>query len=410
MATRVVITGLGIVSPAGNDPETFWSTLCAGTPCIHAIKSFDPSALSCQIGGEAEPVAPQGFSKKDISRRDRYTLMALYAADQAVAQAGFDVNKEDPHRCGVTLGTGIGGIETTQDAITAFALKGPRRVSPMAVPKCLTNMASGEIAIRYGLAGPNKAVVTACASAPQAMGEAARLIQAGMTDVMITGGAEGAVIPFAMAAFAAMRAMSTRNDEPERASRPFDAERDGFVMGEGAGIFILESEEHAKARGATIIGEWAGIGETCDANHIVAPREDGQEATAAMKMAMASAQINPGDVDYFNAHATSTKLNDASEALALRAVFGDDMPPVSATKSMIGHLLGAGGAVEAAACLMSIRDGVIHPTINYENPDPDCDVNLVTGDAMERKVDIAMSNSFGFGGHNASIVLRRYVG
>lgn len=410
MSTRVVITGMGIVSPAGNDPETFWSTLCAGTSCIHTIKSFDATILSCHIGGEAVPPIPEGMSKKDLNRRDRYTLMALHAADQAIAQSGVNIENENPHRCGVTMGTGIGGIETMQDNITAFATKGPRRVSPMAVPKSLTNMAAGEVGIRFGFRGPNKAVVAACSAAPQAMGEAARMIQCGQTDVMISGGTESAVIPFAMAAFAAMRAMSTRNDNPEGASRPFDRDRDGFVMGEGAGVFVLESEEHAKARGAEILGELCGFGETCDAGHIVAPREDGEGAIQAMKVALESAKLQPSDIDYFNAHGTSTPLNDASESKALRAIFGDAMPPVSATKSMIGHLLGAGGAVEAAVCLLTIRDGVIHPTINYETPDPECDINLVVGDAREQRVDIAMSNSLGFGGHNASIIFRRYDG
>jgi 3-oxoacyl-[acyl-carrier-protein] synthase II len=348
------------------------------------------------------------MNNKDVGRRDRYSIMALCAADQAMADSGIDINREDPVRCGVCVGTGIGGIETMQDNVTAFATKGPRRVSPFAVPKCLANMATGEIAIRFGFRGPNKSVVTACAAATQSMGEAAMLIKLGIVDVMISGGAEGAVIPFGMAAFAAMRAMSTRNDDPEHASRPFDMERDGFVMGDGAGVLVLESEAHAKARGAKIYGEIIGFAETCDAHHITAPSSDGAGAIGAMHGALRSAGLNPDQIQYFNAHGTSTKLNDESESLALRTVFGDSMPPVSSTKSMIGHLLGAAGAVEAIACLMTIRDGIIHPNINYENPDPGCQINLVANTSREAKVDIAMSNSLGFGGHNASIILKRY--
>jgi len=409
MSIRVVITGLGVVSPAGNDVKTFWKTLCDGRSCISTIRAFDASDLPCRIAAEVEPVVPEGMSKKDIHRRDRYTIMGLYAADAAVAQSGIDVNSENPYRCGVTLGTGIGGLETMDANITAFATKGARRVSPLAVPKSLANMAPGEIGIRYGFAGPNKAVVTACASSNQAIREASALIKLGEADVMITGGAEAVVIPFGMAAFAAMKAMSTRNDDPARASRPFDADRDGFVMGEGAGILILESEAHAKARGADILGEIAGCGETCDAHHIVAPTEDGAGTARAMQLALEQARLNGEDIDYYNAHGTSTKYNDASESRALRTVFGDAMPPVSSTKSMIGHLLGGAGAVEALATLMSIRSGVIHPSINVENPDPECDVNLVANTAQERQVDVAMSNSAGFGGHNASIILKKYA-
>lgn len=408
MSTRVLITGLGVVTPAGNDVETYWRNLKAGKSCITPIESWDASEMACRIAGQCEPAIPAGMNNKDVGRRDRYSIMAMYAADQAVADSGIDIGREDPTRCGVCVGTGIGGIETVQDNVTAFATKGPRRVSPFAVPKCLANMATGEIAIRAGFQGPNKAVVTACAAGTQSMGEAAMLIRLGIVDVMICGGAEGAVIPFGMAAFAAMKALSTRNDDPAHASRPFDANRDGFVMGDGAGILILESEAHAKARGAKIYGEVIGFGETCDAYHITAPRSDGSGAIGAMRAALRSAQLDPGQIQYFNAHGTSTKLNDEAECLALRTVFGDDTPPVSSTKSMIGHLLGAAGAVEAIACLMTIRDGVIHPNINYETPDPACQINLVANTAREARVDIAMSNSLGFGGHNASIILKRY--
>jgi 3-oxoacyl-[acyl-carrier-protein] synthase II len=364
--------------------------------------------MTVHIAGEIGECIPEGMSKKDLSRRDRYTIYALAAADQAMAQSGINIDEEDPFRCGVCVGTGIGGIETMQDNVAAFTTRGPRRVSPFAIPKCLANMASGEVGIRHGLCGPNKSVVTACASGTQSIGEAAMLIGIGHADVMVCGGTEGSVIPFGISAFAAMKALSTRNDEPTKASRPFDRDRNGFVMGDGAGILVLESEAHATARGAHIIGEIAGHGETFDAHHVTAPRPDGSAAIRAMQNALRDAQLNPSDIHYFNAHGTSTKYNDAAESHALRAVFGEDMPPVSSTKSMIGHLLGAAGSVEAIACLLTIRDGVIHPSINYDTPDPDCQLNIVANTAQDRPVTMAMSNSLGFGGHNASLIVKRY--
>lgn len=408
MRSRVVITGMGVVSPVGNDVETFWKALIEGKSGIGLIRSFDASDLPVRIAGECEDCYPADMSPKDVRRRDRYTLFALYVADQAWKQAGLDINKECPERCGVVFGSGIGGLKTIEEQHKVYLQEGPSKISPLMLPKILSNMAAGEIAIRLGLRGPNKAVVTACASGTQSITEAANNIRCGQADVMLAGASEAGVVPFGIAGFAAIKALSRRNDDPQRASRPFDLNRDGFVMGEGAGILVLESEEHARARGAEILGEVAGYGETCDAYHVVAPRPDGSGAAEAMKIALKDAGLAPEDVDYFNAHGTSTKYNDISESLALRTVFGDNMPLVSSTKSMIGHLLGAAGAVEAIACVQTIRTNVVHPSINYDTPDPECPVNIVANVAVEKKVDVVMSNSLGFGGHNASIILKRY--
>jgi len=399
---------MGVVSPVGNDVETFWKALIEGKSGIGLIRSFDASDLPVRIAGECEDCYPANMSPKDVRRRDRYTLFALYVADQAWKQAGLDINKECPERCGVVFGSGIGGLKTIEEQHKVYLQEGPSKISPLMLPKILSNMAAGEIAIRLGLRGPNKAVVTACASGTQSITEAANNIRCGQADVMLAGASEAGVVPFGIAGFAAIKALSRRNDEPQRASRPFDLDRDGFVMGEGAGILVLESEEHARARGAEILGEVAGYGETCDAYHVVAPRPDGSGAAEAMKIALKDAGLAPEDVDYFNAHGTSTKYNDISESLALRTVFGDNMPLVSSTKSMIGHLLGAAGAVEAIACVQTIRTNIVHPSINYDTPDPECPVNIVANVALEKKVDVVMSNSLGFGGHNASIILKRY--
>jgi len=399
---------MGVVSPVGNDLESFWTALREGRSGIRTIDRFDTSELPSRIAGLAADCDPPDLSRKDLSRRDRYVILAFAAADQAWAQSGLDLSKEDPLRCGTVVGTGIGGLYTIQEQVGKFTLEGARRVSPLMIPKVLTNMAAGEVAIRLGLMGPNKAIVTACASGTQSIGEAADLIRHGQADVMVAGGAEASVVPFGMAGFCAMKALSTHNDEPERASRPFDRDRDGFVMGEGAGMLVLESEEHARARGATILGEVVGHGETCDAYHITAPLPDGRGAAAAMLCALRDAKLDPSAIGYFNAHGTSTKYNEIAESIALRSVFNDAMPPVSSTKSMTGHLLGAAGAIEAIACLLAIRDGVLPPNINYDNPDPECDVNIVANVAREARVDVAMSNSLGFGGHNASLIVARY--
>ncbi len=332
----------------------------------------------------------------------------MEAAGQAWRQSGLEVNDENPLRCGVVMGSSIGGVEDISENSVRFHEGGPRRVSPLVMVKGLSNMAAGVIGIHLGLQGPNKCVSTACATGAQSICVAADAIRLGQADVMVAGGAEAVLMPYGLAAFCAMRALSTRNDAPEKASRPFDADRDGFVMGEGAGALILESEAHARRRGAVILGTLAGYGETCDAYHVVAPRPDGAGPAAAMRLALEQAGVSPTKVDYCNAHGTSTKLNDAAESLAFRTVFGDTPPPVSSTKSMIGHLLGAAGAVEAIACLLSIRDNVMHPSVNYDTPDPDCPINLVANSAREDRVDIALSNSLGFGGHNATLVFRRY--
>ena len=408
MSTKVVVTGMGVVSPVGNDVATFWAALREGRSGIGAITHFDTEKYRTQIAGEAEDCAPEGMTPKEIHRQDRYSVFAIEAADQAWSQAGLDAEKLNLHRCGVIIGSGIGGIETIANEVVRLHEGGPRRVSPLMIPKGLSNMASGNVAIRYGLRGPNKAIVTACASANHSIGEAADLIKYGKADLVLAGGSEAAIIPFSIAGFSSMRAMSTRNDDPQHASRPFDKDRDGFVMGEGAGVLVLESEEHAKGRGADIFAEVAALGESCDAFHITAPREDGSGGAAAIQNGLDDAQVNPTEVDYFNAHGTSTQLNEVGEARSLQTVFGDDAPFVSSTKSMTGHLLGAAGAIEAVACIQTIREGVIPPNINFETPDPECEVNLVANEAREANVAIAVSNSLGFGGHNAALVLKRY--
>lgn len=405
---RVVVTGMGVITPVGRGVETFWGALCAGRSGVRRIEEFAERGLRCCIAATVPDFDLEGMSTKERGRRDRYTLLSLAAADEAWAQAGINLDDADPTRYGVTFGSGIGGIDTVQENAVTFAEKGPRRVSPFAVPKCLANMAAGEIALRFGLLGPNKAVVTACASGAQSVAEACNLIRLGQADAILAGGAESAVIPFGIACFDAMRALSRRNEEPERASRPFDTDRDGFVMGEGAGAIVLESESHAKARGATILAVVSGHGETCDAHHITAPRPDGAGATGAMRTALQHAGLTPVNIGYFNAHGTGTQYNDISEALALRAVFGDAMPPVSSTKSMTGHLLGGAGAIELVACIQTLRTGVMHPSINCDSLDPECAVNLITGGPAEATVDHAMSNSMGFGGHNVSVVVSRY--
>lgn len=410
MANRVVITGMGVVTPLGNTVASFWDAMCAGRSGLRAITRFDTTGYASRIAGEVADVVPSGMSNKDLNRLDRYSIYALEAADQAWSQAGLDLDREDPYRCGVYIGSGIGGIETIANDVIRLHEGGPRRVSPLMVPKGLVNMASGNVAIRLGLRGPNKSIVTACATSTHCIGDAAATIRIGEADVMLAGGSEATIVPFGVAGFAAMKALSCRNDEPQRASRPFDADRDGFVMAEGAGIVVLESEEHARARGAEILGVVAGLGESCDAYHITSPRPDGEAAVVAMQKALEAARVRPEQVGYYNAHGTSTKYNDSSETLALKRVFGVDMPPVSSTKSMTGHLLGAAGAVEAIACLLAIRHGILPPNINYDTPDPECDVNVVANAAREAEVAIAMSNSLGFGGHNAAIVLTRYDG
>jgi 3-oxoacyl-[acyl-carrier-protein] synthase II len=409
--TRVVITGMGAITPLGNDVETFWRNVVAGRSGVGPITLFDASAMKTRIAAEVKGFDPEAwFGRKEARRMDRYAQFALAATQQALQDARLDPAHVDRERVGVILGTGIGGIGALVQGVETLMTRGPDRISPFMVPMMLADTAPGLIAIAYGFRGPNMAVVTACASGTNAIGEAMHLIRRGDADVVIAGGAEAAILPVAVAAFNVMGAISTRNEEPERASRPFDRTRDGFVMGEGAGILILERLEHARARGARIYAEAVGYGTSADAYHITAPLENGEGAALAMRRALADAGLSPRDIDYINAHGTSTPLNDKSETQAIKAVFGEAAydVPISSTKSMIGHLLGAAGAVEAIVCIRAITDGVIPPTINYEHPDPECDLDYVPNVARRRPVRTAMSNSFGFGGHNACVIFRRY--
>ncbi len=409
--TRVVITGMGAITPLGNDVETFWRNVVAGRSGVGPITLFDASAMKTRIAAEVRGFDPEAwFGRKEARRMDRYAQFALAATQQALQDARLDPAHVDRERVGVVLGTGIGGLGSLVQGVETLMTRGPDRVSPFMVPMMLADTAPGLIAIAYGFRGPNMAVVTACASGTNAIGEAMHLIRRGDADVVIAGGAEAAILPIAVAAFNVMGAISTRNEEPERASRPFDRTRDGFVMGEGAGILVLERLEHARARGARIYAEVAGYGASADAYHITAPLENGEGAALAMRQALADAGLSPRDVDYINAHGTSTPLNDKSETQAIKAVFGEAAYDVSisSTKSMIGHLLGAAGAVEAIVCIRAITDGIIPPTINYEHPDPECDLDYVPNTARRKPVRVAMSNSFGFGGHNACVIFRCY--
>ncbi|WP_448590524.1 beta-ketoacyl-ACP synthase II [Thermoflexus hugenholtzii] len=409
--TRVVITGMGAITPLGNDVETFWRNVVAGRSGVGPITLFDASAMKTRIAAEVKGFDPEAwFGRKEARRMDRYAQFALAATQQALQDARLDPAHVDRERVGVILGTGIGGIGALVQGVETLMTRGPDRISPFMVPMMLADTAPGLIAIAYGFRGPNMAVVTACASGTNAIGEAMHLIRRGDADVVIAGGAEAAILPVAVAAFNVMGTISTRNEEPERASRPFDRTRDGFVMGEGAGILILERLEHARARGARIYAEVVGYGTSADAYHITAPLENGEGAALAMRRALADAGLSSRDIDYINAHGTSTPLNDKSETQAIKAVFGEAAydVPISSTKSMIGHLLGAAGAVEAIVCIRAITDGIIPPTINYEHPDPECDLDYVPNVARRKPVRTAMSNSFGFGGHNACVIFRRY--
>ena len=407
---RVVITGIGVVSPVGNDLASFWESLKAGRSGIGSISAFDTEKFDCKIAGEVRGYDPTPFYKtpKDVRRTDRYTQFAVGAAKMSLDDSGLDLASIDLDRAGVMIGSGVGGLATMETQVGQMLTKGPDRTSPFMIPMMISNMASGFISMEHGLRGPNMAIVTACATANHCMGEAWRIIKFGDADIIFAGGSEACIVPVGIAGFAAMRALSLRNDEPERASRPFDKERNGFVMGEGAGVIILEEYEHAKKRGAKIYCELAGYGLTADAYHMSAPMPEGEGAARCMHMAMKHAKVNPQDVDYINAHGTSTPIGDACETKAVKRAFGESAHKVavSSTKSMTGHLLGAAGAVEMAACVMAMRDGVLPPTINLENPDPECDLDYVPNKAREKKVKVAISNSFGFGGHNSSVVIK----
>jgi len=407
---RVVISGMGVISPVGNDLESFWESLKAGRSGITRYTAFDSEKFDSKIAGEVRGFEPARYFKtpKDVKRTDRYTQLAVAAAKMSLDDSGLDLASTDLDRAGVMIGSGVGGLQTMEDQVTKMALKGPDRTSPFMIPMMISNMASGFISMEHGLRGPNMAIVTACATANHCMGEAWRIIKFGDADVMLTGGSEACIVPVGIAGFCAMRALSTRNDEPERASRPFDKDRDGFVMGEGAGAIILEEYEHAKKRGAKIYCELAGYGLTADAYHMSAPLPGGEGASRCMGMAMKHAKVNPEDIDYINAHGTSTPVGDICETKAVKHAFGEHAKGllVSSTKSMTGHLLGAAGAVEMAASVLAMRDGIIPPTINLDNPDPECDLDYVPHRAREKKVKVAISNSFGFGGHNSSVVIK----
>ena len=408
---RVVVTGVGAVTPIGNDVKTFWQNIKDGVNGIDYVKSFDASMMKTQIAGEIKDLdITEHIDKKEARKMDRFTQMALIAATEAVEDSGLNMENEDPWRVGVITGSGIGGILTFEEQHKNYLEKGPGRVSPFFIPMMIGNMAPCQIAIKFNAKGVNENVVTACASSTNALGTAFRHIQYGDNDVIIAGGCEATVAPTAFAGFCNMKAMSTRNDDPKHASRPFDLNRDGFVLSEGAAFLVLEELEHAKARGANIICEMVGYGATDDAYHITSPIPGGEGGAKAMELAIRDAGVEPKDITYINAHGTSTKYNDQFETEAIKKVFGDAAykVAVSSTKSMTGHMLGAAGAVEAVVCAYAIKNSYIPATINYETPDPDCDLDIVPNEGRDQDVEYAMSNSLGFGGHNATVVFKKY--
>jgi len=407
---RVVVTGMSTVHGLGHDAPAFWQSLIAGRPGVGRIQQFDPEPFACQVGAEVlNWNVEDHMDPKEARRHDRYTHFGFVAANQAVADSGLAMDQEDPDAVGVLVGSGIGGMFTYEHQLRRFVESGPRRVSPFTIPALIGNICSGLIAIHHGVRGPNFGVVSACATSTHAIGEAMHMIRRGDAQVMIAGGAEAAITPFAYASFCAMKAMSTRNDDPMTASRPFSLGRDGFVMGEGAGVLVLESLPHARARGARIYGEVAGYAATADAHHITMPDPEGKGLGMAMTRALRSAGVDPSEVGYINAHGTSTPYNDKFETMAIKRLFGDHASrlAVSSTKSMTGHLLGAAGGIEAVACFKAINEGVLPPTINLVEPDPECDLDYVPNEAREAKVDVVLSNNLGFGGQNAAIVFRR---
>src|SRR6059036_3850541 len=410
---RVVITGLGAITPLGSDVETFWSNLKNGVSGISTIDAFDTNSYDCKIGGQIRDFDPKPFFKnpKDVRRTDRFTQLSMAAAKMALEDSGIDVaNLERRDRFGVIVSTGIGGLKTLQDQLTILLTKGPSRNSPFTIPMLISNMASGVISMEFNLRGPNLCIVTACATSNNAIGESWRTIKFGDADIFLAGGSEASVVEIGLAGFSAMRALSTRNDEPERASRPFDRDRDGFVVGEGAGIIILEELEHARRRGAHIYAEIVGYGATADAYHVTAPDETQSGVIRVIRRAIEDAGINPEQIDYINAHGTSTPLGDRGETLAVKKTFGAHAYKLafSSTKSMTGHLLGAAGGIEAVFTVLAIYRRKLPPTINYKTPDPECDLDYVTNEAREAVVEYALTNGFGFGGTNAALVFRRF--
>ena len=409
--TRVVVTGMGAITPIGNSVSQFWANAVEGQSGIGILTQFDHSAYPVHIAGEVKGFDPeQHMDRRDARRMARFSQFAIAATREALAHAELDLDRVDRTRVGVLIGNGIGGIGDSQEAVRVIDSKGGMRIDPFFFPKMLPNMAAAHVSLMFGAKGYCNTVITACAAGTQAIGDSLDLVRAGRADVVITGGAEAALCELGLCGFAVIRALSLHNEEPEKASRPFDALRDGFVAAEGAGIFIIESLEHARRRDAPILAEVAGYGAGNDSYHIVAPCADGEGAVRAMRLALEDAGVQPAEVDYVNAHGTSTKLNDASETIAIKKVFGEDAyrVPISATKSMVGHSFGAAGAIECLACVQSIGTGIIHPTINREHPDPECDLDYVPEGARKADVNVVLKNSFGFGGQNACLVFKRF--
>ncbi|MFI3291126.1 MAG: beta-ketoacyl-ACP synthase II [Opitutales bacterium] len=411
---RIVVTGIGVISTFGDGVDIMWDSLCEGKNGIDSVSLFDASQLNCQVASECRSFKPEDYmDAKEVKRSDRYTHFAMAAAKLAKQDSGLDMEKVNPNRVGVLIGSGVGGMDTIEKNARAFIERGPRRVSPFMIPNLISNIASGVVAIELGAKGVNFSVVSACSSGTHSIGEALLHLQAGREDVIFAGGSEAAITSLSFAGFCAMKAMATNfNDEPKRASRPFDADRCGFVMGEGASVLVLERLDHALARGAKIYCEISGYGATCDAYHITSPDIEGRGLANCLERVLEDAQVNKEDVDYINAHGTSTPYNDKFESMAINKVFGDHAKKlmVSSTKSMTGHLLGAAGALEAAVCAKTISTGIVAPTINYENPDPDCDLDYVPNTARQANVNIALSTNLGFGGHNGTLLFKRYEG
>ena len=411
---RVVITGLGIVGPLGNEVDTFWKNIIASQCGIDRITQFDPTNFDCQIAAEVKNFDPSPAfpSPKEARRTDRFAQMGIYAAWMALKDCGVDLEKANRDEIGCFIGSGIGGLSTTEEQHKVYLQKGPGRLSPFMIPMLILNMGSGLFSMYYKLRGPNVATCSACATSTHAIGEAWRTIKMGDAKMMFAGGSESTIVPLGIGGFCAMKAMSTRNEEPKKASRPFDVGRDGFVMGEGAGVVVLEELEHAKARGAKIYAELAGYGNTADANHMTAPAPEGEGAARCMKMALRNAGLNPDQISYINAHGTSTPQGDIAETQAIKSVFGDHAKKlaVSSTKGATGHMLGAAGAAEMVLCCKAIQSQIAPPTINLENPDPQCDLDYVPHTAREMKIDAIVNNSFGFGGHNASVIAKKFNG
>lgn len=411
---RVVVTGLGVISPLGNDIASFWQAIKDGKSGIGKLTTFDASSFDSRIAGEVKIFEPSlyGISMKDTKRMDRFVQFAVASAKQALLDSGIDLAKTDLNRIGVIVGSGIGGLDIIEKEHNVFLQKGAARLSPFLIPMLIVNEAAGQVGITFGLKGPNSCVATACASGSHAIGDAFRILERGDADVMVAGGTESCIVPTGVGGFCALKALSTRNNEPQKASRPFERDRDGFIMAEGCGIVVFETLEHAKKRKAHIYAEMAGYGSSCDAYHVTAPDPDGDGASRAMTLALKDAKLNNGQINYINAHGTSTKLNDKIETLAIKRALGNYAKKVmvSSTKSMTGHLLGAAGGVEFIVCCLSIKDNIVPPTINYDHPDPECDLDYVPNTARCAKVDVCMSNSLGFGGHNAALVVKKFKG